>query len=61
MALRWQAVGTYTGRFPGAAAPAGTSIAITGTDLLRVEGGRLAEDWVNSDMHVLLAQLQVNG
>jgi predicted ester cyclase len=60
LALRWSARGTYAGGFPGAAAAAGTKVAFTGTDLLRVQHGQLAEYWVNSDMHVLLAQLQVS-
>jgi hypothetical protein len=44
---------------PGATAPIGTRVDFTGTDTLRVQHGRLAEYWVNSDVHVLLAQLQV--
>jgi predicted ester cyclase len=59
VALRWAAAGTYAGGFPGAEAPAGTPVAFTGTDILRIHEGRLAEYWVNSDMLVLLAQLQV--
>jgi hypothetical protein len=31
-----------------------------GTDLLRIEDHRSAEYWVNSDVHVLLAQLAVH-
>lgn len=59
VALRWSVQGTYAGEFPGAKAAAGTPIAFTGTDILRVEDGRFAEYWVNSDIYVLLAQLQV--
>jgi predicted ester cyclase len=58
IAVRWEATGTYRGGFPGAAAELGAPIAFTGTDLLRVVDGRLAEYWVNSDIHVLLAQLK---
>jgi len=58
IALRWKAQGTYAGGFPGAAAEPGTPIAFTGTDTLRVVDGRIAEYWVNSDIHVLLAQLK---
>ncbi|WP_018681058.1 ester cyclase [Actinokineospora enzanensis] len=57
IALRWVATGTYAGGFPGATAPAGTAVRFTGTDVLRVAGGKLAECWINSDVHVLLAQL----
>ena len=59
VSLRWAANGTYGGGFPGAAAPAGTPVSITGTDTLRIEDGRFAEYWLNSDVHILLAQLQV--
>lgn len=59
IALRWRARGSYAGGWPGAAAPIGTRVDFTGTDLLRVRHDRLAEYWVNTDVHVLLAQLQV--
>lgn len=61
LALRWSANGSYAGGFPGAAAPVGTKVAFTGTDVLSVRDGQLTEYWVNSDMHVLFAQLQVGG
>ena len=57
--VRWSATGAYGGGFPGAAAEPGTAIAFTGVDILRVAGDRFAEYWVNSDIHVLLAQLKV--
>ena len=53
------AAGHYGGGFPGATAPVGTPIGFTGTDLLRAQDGLLAEYWVNSDIHVLLTQLQI--
>jgi predicted ester cyclase len=59
VALRWVATGTYGGGFAGATAAAGTPVRFTGTDILRVSGGELAEYWVNSDVHVLLTQLGV--
>jgi predicted ester cyclase len=59
--VRWIAEASYAGGFPGASAPVGANIAFTGTDILRVHGGLIAEYWVNSDMHVLLQQLQVVG
>lgn len=58
IALRWSATGTYAGGVPGAGAPVGTRVAFTGSDLLRVADGRLAEYWVNSDTLLLLTQLQ---
>ncbi|MDT8913483.1 ester cyclase [Amycolatopsis sp. PS_44_ISF1] len=59
VALRWRATGHYSGGFPGATAAPGTPVDFTGTDMLRIEDGRIAEYWVNSDMHVLLGQLGV--
>lgn len=59
IALRWIAEGTYAGTVPGAAAPAGTPISFTGTDLLRVADGQVAEYWLNADTLGLLTQLQV--
>ena len=58
IALRWRAEGSYAGGPPGAGAPAGTRVDFTGTDILRVADGRLAEYWVNSDTLLLLTQLQ---
>ena len=61
LALRWIATGTYAGGMPGAAAPAGTPISFTGTDLLRIEDGQVAEYWLNADALGLATQLQVQG
>jgi len=60
IALRWRAEGSYAGGLPGAGAPSGTRVDFTGTDVLRVADGRLAEYWVNSDTLLLLTQLQVS-
>jgi predicted ester cyclase len=54
---RWRAEGHYAGGFPGAAAAAGTPIAFTGTDILRLSDSRLAEYWLNADTLDLLRQL----
>lgn len=56
---RWEATGTYGGGWPGAAAPVGTKIVFTGTDILRFENGKAVEYWVNSDTASLLGQLGV--
>jgi predicted ester cyclase len=60
IALRWRAEGSYAGGLPGAAAPAGTRVDFTGTDILRVADGLLAEYWLNSDTLQLMTQLQVS-
>ena len=59
LALRWSVAGTYAGGIPGSAAEVGTQVDFTGTDLLRVADGRLSEYWVSADLHVMLAQLQL--
>jgi predicted ester cyclase len=59
IALRWIAKGSYGGGFPGATAEIGTPIEFTGTDFLRLADGKIDEYWVNSDVHILLAQLKV--
>lgn len=61
LALRWHARGTYAGGMPGAAAPAGTVIDFTGTDVLRIADGRLCEYWVNSDTLQMMSQLRALG
>ena len=56
--VRWRARGTYRGGLPGIAdAAGGREVDFTGTDILRVAGGLLAEYWVNSDTLRLAQQL----
>jgi len=57
--VRWRAQATYAGGMPGAQAPIGTKVDFTGTDILRIVDGKIAEYWVNSDTLLLLTQLQV--
>ncbi|MFI6493190.1 ester cyclase [Streptomyces sp. NPDC050564] len=60
LVVRWQARGIYRGGFPGAPQEAiGSEVAFTGTDTLRVEGGRLAEYWANADSLLLVQQLGI--
>lgn len=54
---RWEATGTYAGGWPGATAPAGTTVSFTGTDILRFENGKAVEYWLHSDMASLFTQL----
>lgn len=60
VAARWRAEGVYEGGIQGATAAAGTHVAWGGADMLRIEGGRIAEYWVSSDVMELLRQLGVN-
>ena len=60
LVIRWRARGTYRGGFPGASdAAIGREVNFTGTDILRVANGRIAEYWVNSDTLLLMQQLGV--
>jgi predicted ester cyclase len=60
LVVRWKAHGTYAGGFPGAPAEAaGRELTFTGTDTLRVAGGRLAEYWANADSLLFFQQLGV--
>lgn len=56
--VRWTATGTYSGGFPGARAEPGTVVTFTGTDTLRMQDGKFAEYWVNTDTLQWLTQLQ---
>ncbi len=60
LVVRWKALGTYAGGFPGAAPEAvGRTVSFTGTDTLRIAGGQLAEYWANADSLLFLQQLGV--
>ena len=54
---RWHVHGQYAGGMPGATATPGTPVDFAGTDMLRIDDGRLAEYWLNSDVHIMAAQL----
>ncbi|GAA4085587.1 ester cyclase [Actinomadura miaoliensis] len=57
VAARWTFGGRYKGGMPGATAPPGTAVSLSGHDILRVEGGRFAEYWVISDVQTFSRQL----
>ena len=59
--VRWIAKGHYGGGFPGAGAPVGTEVTISGTDILRVSGNKIVDYWLNADTLALMTQLQVGG
>ena len=59
LVIRWRARGTYQGGLPGISDVAvGRPVSFSGTDILGVSDGRIAEYWVNSDTLLLLQQLQ---
>ncbi len=55
---RWSAQGTHLGEFQGMPA-SGKQIRVTGTDVDRIENGKIAECWMNFDELGLLQQLGV--
>jgi catechol 2,3-dioxygenase-like lactoylglutathione lyase family enzyme len=59
VAARWTFHGAYLGGLPGATAPAGTRVAFSGMDVLRIDPatGKFAEYWVVSDALGLMTQL----
>lgn len=60
MVVRWKARGTYHDGFPGASPEAaGREVTFTGTDTLRIAGGKLAEYWANADSLLFYQQLGV--
>ena len=55
---RWTATGTNTGSMMGMP-PMGKKVTITGTEIYRIAGGKIAERWGNFDQLGLLQQLGV--
>jgi predicted ester cyclase len=53
---RWTAIGRHTGAFAGIE-PTGREVMFAGTDIHRLDGGRFAEVWEQTDYAGLLAQL----
>lgn len=56
VSTRWTGVARHTGPFAGIA-PTGREVLLAGTDVHRVDGGRIAELWEQTDYAGLLAQL----
>jgi hypothetical protein len=60
MVIRWKVEGTYNGGFPGSSPDAvGRAVAITGTDIVRIEDGKFAEYWLDVDSLYFLQQIGV--
>lgn len=55
--VRWRLLGTHKGAF-GGIAPTGRSIALKGIAIYRVDGGKLIERWVVTDLQGLLEEIQ---
>jgi hypothetical protein len=61
MVVRWKVEGTYNGGFPGSSPDtAGRTVALTGTDVVRIEDGKFAEYWLNVDSLSFMQQIGVD-
>jgi steroid delta-isomerase-like uncharacterized protein len=58
VSCRWTSTGTHQGNLFGIP-PTGRSVKVTATVVYRVEGGRLAEGWINRDDLGMMRQLGV--
>ncbi len=58
VAARYTMRGTHQAEFMGVA-PTGNRIEVTGIDIMRCEGGKIAEHWGNSDELGMMQQLGV--
>ncbi|HWQ12081.1 MAG TPA: ester cyclase [Roseiflexaceae bacterium] len=56
VALRWRATGTHTGELMGIP-PSGRRAEVTGTQIVRVADGKLAEGWGNFDALGMMIQI----
>jgi steroid delta-isomerase-like uncharacterized protein len=56
--MRWTATGTHTGELMGIPAT-GKSIKMTGIGIQRIAGGKIVEEWFESDQMGLMQQLGV--
>jgi len=57
--VRWRLLGTHEGSFQGIA-PTGRAIELKGIAIYRVDGGKLMERWVVSDLHGLLEGIRAS-
>jgi steroid delta-isomerase-like uncharacterized protein len=55
--VRWRLLGTHKGAFRGIA-PSGRPIALKGIAIYRVEGGKLMERWVVTDLYGVLEEIR---
>ncbi len=57
--VRWRLLGTHKGDFPGfPISPTGRAITLNGIAIYRLEGGKLMERWVVSDLHGLIEEIR---
>ena len=59
VAVRWTGRGIHRGEY-GGIAPTDTRVSVTGINILRLAGGKLAEEWMNFDALGLQQQLRAS-
>lgn len=57
VAVRWTLSGTHEGESRLGIAPTGKRISITGTSIMRFEGGKIAEQWAVFDLLGMMQQM----
>ena len=57
VAVRWTLSGTHEGESRLGVAPTGRRISITGTSIMRFEGGKIAEQWSVFDLMGMMQQM----
>ena len=56
VATRWTGRGTHQGELMGVG-PTGNRVEVTGITISRIEGGKIAEDWINYDALGMMQQI----
>ncbi|WP_077604372.1 ester cyclase [Oceanobacillus sojae] len=59
VSARWNFKGTYNGNMEGAKAEKGKLVSFDGTDIFRMENGKIKDYWVSSDVMDFMNQLEV--
>jgi steroid delta-isomerase-like uncharacterized protein len=57
--IHWTVNGTHTGQFLGIQ-PTNRKASVTGTSIFRIEGGKIAEQWVDWNLMSMMEQLGVS-
>ncbi|GIO20564.1 hypothetical protein J18TS1_36640 [Oceanobacillus oncorhynchi subsp. incaldanensis] len=59
VSARWNFEGIYNGNMEGAKAEKGKLVSFDGTDIFRIEKGKIKDYWVSSDVMDFMNQLEV--
>jgi predicted ester cyclase len=59
VSARWNFKGSYNGNMEGARAEKGKHVSFDGTDIFRIENGKIKDYWVSSDVIDFMNQLEV--